>query len=29
MDHEQVRIEEDLRGIISGEVVCDDVGRSL
>jgi FAD/FMN-containing dehydrogenase/Fe-S oxidoreductase len=29
MDPEQVRIEEDLRGIISGEVVCDDVGRSL
>ena len=29
MDPEQARIEEDLRGIVSGEVVCDDVGRSL
>jgi len=29
MDSEQVRIEEDLRGVVSGEVRCDDVGRSL
>ncbi|MFM8414876.1 MAG: FAD-binding oxidoreductase [Planctomycetota bacterium] len=29
MDSEQVRIEEDLRGVVSGEVLCDAVGRSL
>ena len=29
MDPEQVRIEEDLRGIVAGDVLCDDVGRSL
>ena len=29
MDPEQARIEEDLRGVVSGEVLCDDVGRSL
>ena len=29
MDPEQARIEEDLRGVVSGDVVCDDVGRSL
>ncbi len=29
MDLEQARIEEDLRGIVAGDVLCDDVGRSL
>jgi len=29
MDPEQARIEEDLRGIVAGEVLCDDVGRGL
>jgi len=29
MDPDQARIEEDLRGVVSGDVVCDDVGRSL
>ena len=29
MDHEQQRIEEDLRGIVSGEVLCGDASRSL
>lgn len=29
MDPEQARIEEDLRGIVAGDVLCDDVGRSL
>jgi len=29
MDPEQARIEEDLRGVVSGEVICTDVGRSL
>ncbi len=29
MDPEQARIEEDLRGVVAGEVLCDDVGRSL
>jgi FAD/FMN-containing dehydrogenase/Fe-S oxidoreductase len=29
MDPEQARIEEDLRGIVSGEVLCDEVGRGL
>ena len=29
MDLEQARIEEDLRGVVSGEVLCDEVGRSL
>ena len=29
MDLERKRIEEDLRGVVSGDVVCDDVGRSL
>jgi FAD/FMN-containing dehydrogenase/Fe-S oxidoreductase len=29
MDQERQRIEEDLRGVVSGDVICDDVGRSL
>jgi FAD/FMN-containing dehydrogenase/Fe-S oxidoreductase len=29
MDLERKRIEEDLRGVVSGDVICDDVGRSL
>lgn len=29
MDLEQARIEEDLRGVVAGDVLCDDVGRSL
>ena len=29
MDQERQRIEEDLRGIVSGDVICDAVGRSL
>jgi FAD/FMN-containing dehydrogenase/Fe-S oxidoreductase len=29
MDSELARIEEDLRGVVSGEVRCDDVARSL
>lgn len=29
MDQEQARIEEDLRGIVAGDVLCHDVGRSL
>jgi FAD/FMN-containing dehydrogenase/Fe-S oxidoreductase len=29
MDPERQRIEEDLRGIVSGEVLCDDASRSL
>ena len=29
MEHEPQRIEEDLRGIVSGEVFCDEVTRSL
>ena len=29
MDQEQGRIEEDLRGIVAGDVLCHDVGRSL
>lgn len=29
MDQERQRIEEDLRGIVSGDVICDVVGRSL
>ncbi|NBP79959.1 FAD-binding oxidoreductase [bacterium] len=29
MEHEPQRIEEDLRGIVSGEVCCDEVTRSL
>ncbi len=29
MDPEQARIEEDLRGVVSGEVRCDDVARAL
>jgi FAD/FMN-containing dehydrogenase/Fe-S oxidoreductase len=29
MDFERKRIEEDLRGVVSGDVICDDVGRSL
>jgi FAD/FMN-containing dehydrogenase/Fe-S oxidoreductase len=28
MDLERKRIEEDLRGVVSGDVICDDVGRS-
>jgi FAD/FMN-containing dehydrogenase len=29
MDPERKRIEEDLRGVVAGDVLCDDVGRSL
>ena len=29
MDAERSRIEEDLRGVVSGEVLCDDARRSL
>jgi len=29
MDLERKRIEEDLRGVVAGDVICDDVGRSL
>ncbi len=29
MDLEQKRIEEDLRGVVSGDVLCDDASRSL
>jgi FAD/FMN-containing dehydrogenase/Fe-S oxidoreductase len=29
MDPERKRIEEDLRGIVAGDVLCDDVGRGL
>ena len=29
MDLERKRIEEDLRGVVSGDVLCDDVGRGL
>jgi FAD/FMN-containing dehydrogenase/Fe-S oxidoreductase len=29
MDQERQRIEEDLRGVVSGDVICDDVGRAL
>ena len=29
MDPEQARIKEDLRGIVAGDVLCDDVERSL
>ena len=29
MDPEQKRIEEDLRGIVAGEVLCDDASRAL
>jgi FAD/FMN-containing dehydrogenase/Fe-S oxidoreductase len=29
VDPEQARIEEDLRGVVAGDVLCDDVGRSL
>jgi FAD/FMN-containing dehydrogenase/Fe-S oxidoreductase len=29
MDPDQARIEEDLRGIVSGDVICAEVGRSL
>ncbi|MFM7207740.1 MAG: FAD-binding and (Fe-S)-binding domain-containing protein [Planctomycetaceae bacterium] len=29
MDQQRRRIEEDLRGVVSGDVICDDVGRSL
>jgi FAD/FMN-containing dehydrogenase/Fe-S oxidoreductase len=29
MDQERQRIEEDLRGVVSGDVICDTVGRSL
>ena len=29
MDRDQQRIEEDLRGIVSGEVLCDAASRSL
>ena len=29
MDPERQRIAEDLRGLVAGEVVCDDPGRSL
>jgi FAD/FMN-containing dehydrogenase/Fe-S oxidoreductase len=29
VDSDQARIEEDLRGIVAGDVICDDVGRSL
>jgi len=29
MDSGKARIEEDLRGVVSGDVICDDVGRSL
>ncbi|MFM9011031.1 MAG: FAD-binding oxidoreductase, partial [Planctomycetota bacterium] len=29
MDLEAKRIEEDLRGVVSGDVICDEIGRSL
>ncbi|MFM7108426.1 MAG: hypothetical protein ACKOZU_07490 [Planctomycetaceae bacterium] len=29
MDADQKRIEEDLRGIVSGEVLCDDASRAI
>ncbi|MCX7417879.1 MAG: hypothetical protein NTY25_15585, partial [Planctomycetia bacterium] len=29
MDPQRQRIEEDLRGIVSGEVLCDDASRAL
>jgi FAD/FMN-containing dehydrogenase len=29
MDLEQKRIEEDLRGVVSGEVLCDPASRAL
>jgi FAD/FMN-containing dehydrogenase/Fe-S oxidoreductase len=29
MDQERQRIEEDLRGVVSGDVICDEVGRAL
>ena len=29
MDLERKRIEEDLKGVVSGDVLCDDVGRAL
>ncbi len=29
MHSDHARIEEDLRGVVSGDVICDDVGRSL
>ena len=29
MDHERQRIAEDLRGVVAGEVLCDDASRAL